>query len=105
MKMKIPIITEVEKDVLEIKNVNINGDIYGLKITNIQKGVDLIFTQKHSDVSDFEIHIDKGVSLKRRVSRPTHDHDDYEWFQIPSTVSWGDYKAKIVEFGRRISCL
>lgn len=64
---------------LELKELNINGEEYNCKITNMGGNLIFAFIQKGSREFGFEIFVQNGnVRISRVVYRPNHDHNDRE---------------------------
>lgn len=58
--------------ILELTNLNINGDEHSMTITNMGGNLSLGF-------KGFEIFIMNGkLRIRKTIYRPNHDHDDIE---------------------------
>lgn len=84
---------------LEIKNIDINGVKYALKIYNSDnpKRLDLDFNN-----SDYTVRIDsKGIRFQRMCHRPNHDHNNREDLYIDKKTGklrWGEHKLGSEEY-------
>ncbi len=104
MNMDIELKYRIKFDQLHLNSIIINGIKYTVEITNYDSRMGIFFYSQNVN-EDFSILIDKGVALRRRVERPNHDHDDYEYLQALENPEWAKPRVDAVEFGTRTSKL